>query len=230
MREVCRRSGRRAERPVGSREIGCTARLAQVRPASDVPGESAWASGRCRVPDAALSISAQIMEEGYGRNCLRADPGVRRIILDLAPPGMEDQAPDRERLERALLKAGVVRPVFGLPVLRDLAQTLRDSSFKCAVTLIGDEVVDVRSQPGGGLLGMAFDIGTTTVVGYLIDLTSGRELAVASALNPQVRHGSDVISRIVYGIEEPDGVETLSRLIGGTDWPPYRRGVHPRQG
>ena len=138
---------------------------------------------------------------------------MRRIILDLAPPGMEDQAPDRERLERALLKAGVVRPVFGLPVLRDLAQTLRDCSFKCAVTLIGDEVVDVRPQPGGGLLGMAFDIGTTTVVGYLIDLASGRELAVASALNPQVRHGFDVISRIVYGIEEPDGVETLSRLI-----------------
>ena len=166
-----------------------------------------------RVPETALSISAQIMEEGYGAVACELDPGVRRILLDLAPPGAEDQAPDRERLERALSKAGVAKPVFGLPVLRNLANKLRDCSFKCAVTLIGDEVVDVRSQPGGGLLGMAFDIGTTTVVGYLIDLTSGRELAVASALNPQVRHGFDVISRIVYGIEEPDGVETLSRLI-----------------
>ena len=77
-----------------------------------------------RVPETALSISAQIMEEGYGGIACELDPGVRRIILDLAPPGMEDQAPDRERLERALLKAGVVRPVFGLPVLRDLAQRL----------------------------------------------------------------------------------------------------------
>ncbi len=71
------------------------------------------------------------------------------------------------------------------------------------------------------VLGMAFDIGTTTVVGYLIDLASGRELAVASALNPQVRHGFDVISRIVYGIENPDGVEVAKPAHKGPDGPTY---------
>jgi uncharacterized 2Fe-2S/4Fe-4S cluster protein (DUF4445 family) len=166
-----------------------------------------------RVPETALSASAQIMEEGGVQGAWALDPNVRSVVLDLAPPGMEDQAGDRERLERALRKAGAAGPAFDLPVLRDLGQKLRDGSFRCAVTLVGNEVVDVRPPPGGRTLGMAFDIGTTTVVGYLIDLASGRELAVASALNPQVRHGFDVISRIVYGIERPDGVEVLSRLI-----------------
>ena len=166
-----------------------------------------------RVPETALSASAQIMEEGGVQGAWALDPNVRRVVLDLAPPSMEDQAGDRERLERALRKAGAAGPAFDLPVLRDLGQKLRDGSFRCAVTLVGNEVADVRPPPGGRVLGMAFDIGTTTVVGYLIDLASGRELAVASALNPQVRHGFDVISRIVYGIERADGVEVLSRLI-----------------
>ena len=166
-----------------------------------------------RVPETALSVSAQIMEEGSASRAWALDPNVRRIVLDLLLPSMEDQAGDRERLERGLREAGAADPAFDLPVLRYLGQRLRDGSFKCAVTLVGNEVVDVRPPPGGRVLGMAFDIGTTTVVGYLIDLASGRELAVASALNPQVRHGFDVISRIVYGIENPDGVEVLSRLI-----------------
>jgi len=165
-----------------------------------------------QVPETAASGSAQIMEDGRGSGSHSLDPNVRRVLLDLAPPSLEDQAGDRERLERALSADGI-NPSFDLSVLFRLGSLLRDSGFRCAVTLIGDEVVDIRSQDGSPVLGMAFDIGTTTVVGYLMDLASGRELAVSSALNTQVRHGSDVISRIMYGVEETGGVEVLSRLI-----------------
>ena len=62
---------------------------------------------------------------------------------------------------------------------------------------------------------MAYDIGTTTVVGYLMDLATGNELAVASELNPQTRHGDNVISRIQYADETPEGLRTLQGEIVG---------------
>ena len=65
------------------------------------------------------------------------------------------------------------------------------------------------------LLGIAYDIGTTSVVGYLLDLETGDELAVASELNPQTAHGDNVISRIQYADETPNGLQTLQTEIIG---------------
>ena len=70
--------------------------------------------------------------------------------------------------------------------------------------LFGNEVLDVRAE-GRSLLGLAYDIGTTTIAAYLIDLRSGEQLAQASLLNPQVKYGADVIMRTKYSIE--NGVE-----------------------
>lgn len=77
-------------------------------------------------------------------------------------------------------------------------------------------VPDDAAQPGissGAKYGMAFDLGTTTVAGTLLDLTDGRELARASRMNPQAVHGQDVISRIRYAGDAADGRETLAREI-----------------
>lgn len=71
-------------------------------------------------------------------------------------------------------------------------------------------------------LGMAFDIGTTTIVGYLLDLHTGKELSVVSALNPQTKFGADVVSRINFAVRETDGLnklhvavtEAIDKLIG----------------
>ncbi len=65
----------------------------------------------------------------------------------------------------------------------------------------------------GGARGVAVDIGTTTMVGYLLDLQTGQELAVTSMANPQRVHGADVISRIAYTQEHPGGVEKLQEVI-----------------
>ncbi|HHX43075.1 MAG TPA: ATP-binding protein, partial [Chloroflexi bacterium] len=67
----------------------------------------------------------------------------------------------------------------------------------------------------GRLLGIAFDIGTTTVVGYLADLDTGEQLAVASLLNPQTRYGADVVSRIDYAGRDAEALATLQREIAG---------------
>jgi uncharacterized 2Fe-2S/4Fe-4S cluster protein (DUF4445 family) len=64
-----------------------------------------------------------------------------------------------------------------------------------------------------GAWGVAVDIGTTTMVGYLLDLQTGQELAVTSMANPQRVYGADVISRIAYTQENPGGVEELQKIL-----------------
>uniref|UniRef100_UPI0025BD6F44 ASKHA domain-containing protein n=1 Tax=Ferroglobus sp. TaxID=2614230 RepID=UPI0025BD6F44 len=83
------------------------------------------------------------------------------------------------------------------------------------VTIWNDrEIIDV--EPGyraENVYGLAVDIGTTTVVGYLTDLRTGKVLAVDSMMNPQVTYGEDVMSRITYAMQNPEGLEQLNRKI-----------------
>ncbi|MBU2559615.1 2Fe-2S iron-sulfur cluster binding domain-containing protein, partial [archaeon] len=76
----------------------------------------------------------------------------------------------------------------------------------------GEFAIKVLPDPSEGY-GMAFDIGTTTVVGYLMDLKSGEVVATGSIINPQVYFGEDVMSRIAYAAKNADGLETLNKII-----------------
>ena len=63
------------------------------------------------------------------------------------------------------------------------------------------------------LYGVAIDLGTTTIVGYLIDLKTGRNVAIESMLNPQTAIGDDIITRMTYVVENPDGMEKAQALV-----------------
>lgn len=167
---------------------------------------------KIRVPESALTSAAQIIADGAPIGRYPFDPNVRRVVLRLTPPNASDDIGDRERLERALADAGI-RARCTLPVLVGLGQKLRALQFHCAVVLLGDEVIDVEPPHAAPVCGIAFDIGTTTVVAYLLDLSTGRQLAVVSALNPQSRYGSDVISRITFAAEHAEGIRVLARTV-----------------
>ena len=175
----------------------------------------------------------QILTGGVRARFRLAPPVVKRVFT-LDPPSLEDQTGDYARACREL---GIpADESVTLDVLRSLAGALRPewraTAVLCDGRLTGIEPGDTTAS----LLGVAFDIGTTTLVGYLRDLWTGEELAVASDLNPQVSYGADVISRIEYAINEPNGLKTLytqvcnrlNRMIGelceeaGAD----RRGVY----
>ena len=80
--------------------------------------------------------------------------------------------------------------------------------------VVGHELVSVEGgDTSDRLFGLAFDIGTTTVVGMLIDLNSGAPVAVRSALNGQAVQGADVISRISYTMLHEDGLSELNGVI-----------------
>ncbi|MEN6301455.1 MAG: ASKHA domain-containing protein [Armatimonadia bacterium] len=142
------------------------------------------------------------------------EPAVRQIIVELPKPSLEDQRSDFVRLRDALADQLSVRDAR-LHALWRLPQVLRENDFRLAATIRDDLLVEVSPANGHHPLGVAVDIGTTTVVAYLVDLVTGQHLGSGTAHNPQAQHGADVISRTEYSKTTPDGLARLQREAVG---------------
>jgi len=145
-------------------------------------------------------------------------PLVRKVYVELASPTADDSTSDLDRIEGALKpKAGAFRISTRLTNVKHLSEVLRESDFKVTATLAyRDGALEALSfEPGdttANNLAFAFDIGTTTVTGQLIDLTTKTVLGTRIAFNKQSPYGSDVITRIIYA-SEPGGLETLNAAV-----------------
>lgn len=150
-----------------------------------------------------------ILSEGIDRH-VAVDALIKKVYFELPRPSLSDNRDDWRRL---INQQGIKT---SLKVLQGLPEKLRQSDFKVTTVIAGDTVVAVESyDTTDKLLGMAFDIGTTTIAGYLIDLKTGKELCRVSALNPQTRFGADVISRISFAAESPEGLDKLHGAVIG---------------
>jgi len=180
-----------------------------------------------------------IIPEGYDPEQAQT---VRRILLSLSPPSMDDQTDDWSRLETALRRAtGVERLGASLEQIRGLGPALRSSDWQVAVTFDSGSESDgsarlIRIQPAGEaegqpLCGLAIDIGTTTVTVWLVDLVTGEVTHQASEYNQQITRGEDVISRIIYASKGTGGDEmralVLETINGLVEAACRRTGVDP---
>ncbi len=150
---------------------------------------------------------------GVGRQVILR-PAAQKRYLELTEPSLSDQQTD---LERVLAALDDLELRVDLAVLRSLGQRLRSADYKVTAVIVDDMLIDV--QPGdttSRLLGLAFDLGTTTVVATLLDLGTGTPLAVASMLNKQQPFGADVITRISATMMDPSALETMGRLARET--------------
>ncbi len=143
-------------------------------------------------------------------------PWVRKEFYSLPPPTISDNVSDLDRLRRALRRATAPMP---LAALIELPDALRQGGWNVTVALSDVEGEDeiTRVEPGdtrARLLGVAVDIGTTTVVVDLVDLLSGKVLATASDYNKQISRGEDVIGRMIYA--EEGGAPELTSLVRNT--------------
>jgi len=141
------------------------------------------------------------------------DPNVRKVFVELAEPSLTDQRSDTERLRDALTAEGFDMKVE-LRVLRTLPSVLRDAEFKVTAVLGGDRLIAV--EPGDTReesYGVAMDLGTTTVVGTLMNLKTGMAEAVRSTLNGQAPFGADVISRISHGMQGDEAKTELRDAV-----------------
>jgi len=175
----------------------------------------------CRTPattDADLEVPPLVTRPkaatvGVGRQVILR-PAIRKRYLELAEPSLADQVSD---LERVLAELDDVATAADLAVLRNLGGTLRASDFK-VTAVVADETL-IAVEPGdttGRAFGLAFDLGTTTVVATLLDLTAGTPVAVESMLNKQQPFGADVIARISATMLDPAARDRLRQLAQET--------------
>ena len=145
-------------------------------------------------------------------------PLATKLFLELPPPNLDDKISDLERLYREIRKARDI-PIMqaGLANIKRLGGILRESGWKVTITLgKRNETTEVVSvEPGDKAdknYGIAFDIGTTTVSGQLVNLNTKEVLGTKATHNRQIVFGDDVISRIVYAAEG-GGLERLHHAV-----------------
>ncbi len=167
----------------------------------------------CQVPQLLRVPKAATM--GLSRLVI-IDPNVRKVFLELVEPDLHDQRSDVARLRDALTAEGHDM-IADVPVLRTLPKTIRDAEFKVTAVLAGEHLVAV--EPGDTTeecFGVAFDVGTTTLVGTLMNLRTGMAAAVSSTLNGQAPFGADVISRISHAMNGAESLDELKTAVVST--------------
>jgi len=206
-------------RVITGRQDAETADHRQLRPAELAEGwrlscqAHVYEDMTCEVPQLLRVPKAATM--GLGRLVI-LDPNVRKVYLELAEPSMEDQRSDVARLKDALTAEGHGM-VAGVSVLRTLPSVFREAGFRVTAVLSGEQLVAV--EPGdttGDCYGVAFDVGTTTLVGTLMNLRTGMAASVLSTLNGQAPFGADVISRISHGMAGREAIQELQAAVIAT--------------
>ena len=169
------------------------------------------------VPEASRA-GKQVVSKAARPLDIKRNPAVKQYTVELVPPSLEEPAGDFERLCAALEKQYNLPSLrIDLSVLRSLHNTLETGEWKATVSVWMDqEIIHVQPGSGSGMFGIAIDVGTTTVAAYLCDLISGDVVDTLSMMNPQVKYGEDVVSRISFHMENPDGLKRMSTdLVDG---------------
>ena len=171
---------------------------------------------RVDIPPDSLTAPQRTQVEGEERPAEFA-PCVVTVDINLEPATQSDLRADWERLGDALVAAGALDPGKlpqhpQLHILAALPEVLRENDWQARIGVRGEEIVSI-SPPGSPVLGMAVDVGTTKVAGYLVDLVTGETLAMHGLMNSQIAYGEDVMARIAYTQAHDDGLETLQTTI-----------------
>ncbi len=164
----------------------------------EVPAESRL--GKVTVLEAGLSVPVAM------------DPQVKKLTVTLGPPQLAAPVSMADALADLLGTSGLE---LGLPALRRLSGLGQGAPRTVTAVLYGErEVLEVEDgDTSGRAFGLAFDIGTSTVVAELVDLVAGKSVDRVSALNSQGSYGADVVSRITFAFQDPDNLRRLRRSI-----------------
>lgn len=168
------------------------------------------------VPEASRA-GKQVVSKAARDIDINLNPAVKLYVLKLSAPSLEDGTADFERISTALEQQyGLTDLCVDISTLRSLSGILRAAKWEITVSVWMDKEI-IRVMPGrqGRAYGFAFDVGTTTIAGYLCDLTTGKVIDTYSTMNPQVKYGEDVVSRISYHMGNSDGLARMSADVIG---------------
>jgi uncharacterized 2Fe-2S/4Fe-4S cluster protein (DUF4445 family) len=161
-------------------------------------------------------VHKQIVRKDPGSYDIELDPVVRMYYTEVQEPSMHDPSGDLRRLLEALEFEWRLEHITrcDLRVLQDIQPALRKQEWAVSVAVHNDnEIIAVWPGFFDRVYGVAVDIGSTTVAAHLCDLSSGEVIASAGLMNPQIRFGEDLMSRVSYVMMNPGGEVELTRAV-----------------
>ena len=166
------------------------------------------------VPDESRA-DRQVISKDPGNRKIELNPAIKQYSTSLVPADLDNSTADWERLSKAMEDSfGLTGLTVEHPVLMELPQVIRSSNWEITVSIRNQrEVVRISASLEGKILGLAVDIGTTSLAVYLCDLDTGEVIATGSMVNPQIVFGEDVMSRISYSMANPHGTAALNKAI-----------------
>jgi uncharacterized 2Fe-2S/4Fe-4S cluster protein (DUF4445 family) len=174
----------------------------------------AYPTSDCKlsIPSSSLTTAQRTQVEGR-EITLHPEPAVHAYELKLSPPSLSDLRADADHLLEVLNKHKQLGcQKVDIDVLRQLTPKLRSWNWRCQALVRGGEVIAVNPCPSRQL-GLAIDLGTTKIAGYLVDLSTSQTIAAKGVMNPQISYGEDIISRITRVIHSPSERPRLSDMI-----------------
>jgi uncharacterized 2Fe-2S/4Fe-4S cluster protein (DUF4445 family) len=160
--------------------------------------------------------AAQVIRKEAGERKIFLNPAVHLFTVTLTPPDLADPRGDYDRLVAGLTERFGLpsRPEIDYPALLALPSALRKGDWTVtAAVRMEREILTVFPGEVEEAYGLAIDVGSTTVAGYLCSLKTGKLIGTESLMNPQVTYGDDVIARITYVMEHPDGMKKMRGAI-----------------
>jgi uncharacterized 2Fe-2S/4Fe-4S cluster protein (DUF4445 family) len=166
------------------------------------------------VPEESRKGQQVVRKEATARD-IKLKPAVKKYYVELKKATLHDSVADFERLQAELGERYKLHDLtIDFPVLRDLQSIVRQGNWKVTVSVWNrKEIISVEAGEVTRGYGLAVDIGTTTVAGYLCDLNTGEVVATDAMMNPQVAYGEDVMSRISYSVKGKASLRQLHRVI-----------------
>ena len=162
-------------------------------------------------------IHKQVVRKRAEVRNIELDPAIRLHYIEVEEPDMHNPTGDLERMQAALEKQwGLVGLEADLQILQSLQSILRKGDWKITVAVHRGQVI-TAIWPGFNdrAYGLAVDVGSTTIAAHLCDLSSGRDLASSGIMNPQIRFGEDLMSRVSYVMMNPGGDKDMTDAVRG---------------
>ena len=180
------------------RRLGCQAKI-EGDIVIDVPAES--------------QVHKQVVRKAASDRVIAMDPATKLYFVEVAEPDMHEPSGDLERLNEALKSQWGLEDVSAdLRVMRKLQPALRKGKWQITAAVFQDHKAGkgriLEVWPGlheDGIFGLAIDLGSTTIAAHLTDLRSGAVIASSGLMNPQIRFGEDLMSRVSYAMMNPGG-------------------------
>jgi uncharacterized 2Fe-2S/4Fe-4S cluster protein (DUF4445 family) len=182
------------------RRLSCSARV-EADVVIDVPASS--------------QVHRQVVRKEADARAIELNPVVRLHYVQVQEPDMHDPSGDLRRLFEALESEWNLKDLTcDLSVIQTLQATLRAGSWQVTVAVhAGKQIIGVWAGLQSKIYGLAIDIGSTTIAAHLCDLTSGEVVTSAGVMNPQIRFGEDLMSRVSYSMMNPGGAALMTAAV-----------------